>query len=180
MKSIKILLSLALILILGLSITLAADPKELELTPGGEKSTLIPIMSIISAEQADLSIGYLLDKELDQNMPKYKKNKPWTVTIIRKSEIQQPIKDPNIVTPYLNIEKEKVWAEAINFTYNPKAQTLVLNNITFYNDKGQIIADAAKAFSILSDSDRTMDLKQDENLQAVAKIISLHLDSRLK
>ncbi|MDL2281351.1 hypothetical protein LJC10_05820 [Selenomonadales bacterium OttesenSCG-928-I06] len=173
MKTLKTLLALTLILLIGINIT-AAAPKQAELTPGGEKSKIIHIGEDNGAKL------YLLEKQVEETLPEYKETKNWNLTVIHaKPKPGKVHTDPNL-TKYRNIEKEKVWAEAICFVYNTKTNIVTLNNFTYYNEKGQIIADASEDIKNIPPEQRSFLLQENDKLIDFFAQITAYLDSKLK
>ncbi|MDL2281350.1 hypothetical protein LJC10_05815 [Selenomonadales bacterium OttesenSCG-928-I06] len=171
---IKTFLSLTLVLFLGLNIANAADPQEIEMTPGGQKAAIIHIFN------ANNIPVYLIEKDIDQTLPQFKKNKNWTLNIIFKHAEPQKIKDDSKLTKYLNTKKENVWAEAQSFSYNHKTKIITINNLSYYNEKGQIIADISDGVKATPVEDRQISLANNQQSQAFFDAIANYLESRLK
>ena len=173
MKALKTILTLTLILFIGITITSAA-PKQIELTPKGEKSKIVYI-----GEDNGKTL-YLLEKEIEKTLPQYIETANWTLSVVhQKSKPEKVTADENL-TKYRNIEKEKVWAESISFTYNNKTKIVSLNNFTYYNEKGQIIADLAENLKNIPQEERSFRLEDNKDLKDFFAKITTCLDSKLK
>ena len=171
---IKIFLSLTLVLFLGLNMASAADPQAVEITPSGQKSAIV---HVFNANNVPI---YLIEKDIEQTLPQFKKNKDWTLTVIFKYPEPKKIQDDSKLTKHLNTKKESIWAEAQLFSYNHKTKIVTVNNISYYNEKGQIIADRTDDIKTTPIEKRQIVLADNQKSQPFFDAIAKYLDSRLK